>query len=124
MLVDNNKINPNRMDTMSIVNIVFAKDPMPPYSFDIALAQDSYNVTLFQMLMNILICGAKKLYGDSITVEQITKRELDELQKYMMSIGYIIKYNYTYNEQNIPIKVNIWFEPYLYESKCNGIIKF
>lgn len=112
------------MDTMSIVNIVFAKDPLPPYSFDIALAQDAYNVTLFQMLMNILICGAKKLYGESITVEQITKSQLDELQKYMMSIGYIIKYNYTYNEQNIPIKVNIWFEPYLYESKCNGIIKF
>jgi len=73
--------------------------------------------------MNILICGAKKIYGDCITVDTITKDKLETLQRYMMSIGYIIKYNYTYDEENNPIKVNIWFEPYMFESKCNGIIK-
>lgn len=124
MLVDNNKIVPRNMDTLSIVNVVFAKEPLPPYTYNIALAEDAYNVTLFQLLMNILMCGAKKVYGEFITADNLTKDQFEELQKYMMSIGYIIKYNYTYNKENIPIKVNIWFEPYMYNSKCNGIITF
>ena len=124
MLVDNNKIVPRNMDTLSIVNVVFAKEPLPPYTYNIALAEDAYNVTLFQLLMNILMCGAKKVYGEFITADNLTKDQFEELQKYMMSIGYIIKYNYTYNKENIPIKVNIWFEPYMFNSKCNGIITF
>lgn len=124
MLIDNNKIIPGKMDTLSIVNVIFAKEPLPPYSYNIALAEDTYNITLFQLLMNILLCGAKKKYGEYITADNITKTQFNELQKYMMSIGYIIKYNYTYNEENIPIKVNIWFEPYMFNSKCNGIIIF
>ena len=124
MLVDNNKIVPRNMDTLSIVNVVFAKEPLPPYTYNIGLAEDAYNVTLFQLLMNILMCGAKKIYGDFITAENLTKRQFEELQRYMMSIGYIIKYNYTYNKEGIAIKVNIWFEPYMYNSKCNGIITF
>lgn len=124
MLVDNNKIVPRNMDTMSIVNVVFAKEPLPPYTYNIGLAEDAYNVTLFQLLMNILMCGAKKVYGEFITADNLTKDQFNELQKYMMSIGYIIKYNYTYNKENIPIKVNIWFEPYMFNSKCNGIITF
>ena len=124
MLVDNNKIVPRNMDTLSIVNVVFAKEPLPPYTYNIGLAEDAYNVTLFQLLMNILICGARKIYGDYITAENLTKRQFEELQRYMMSIGYIIKYNYTYNKEGIAIKVNIWFEPYMINSKCNGIITF
>ena len=124
MLVDNNKIVPRNMDTLSIVNVVFAKEPLPPYTYNIGLAEDAYNVTLFQLLMNILMCGARKIYGDYITAENLTKRQFEELQRYMMSIGYIIKYNYTYNKEGIAIKVNIWFEPYMYNSKCNGIITF
>ena len=124
MLVDNNKIVPRNMDTLSIVNVVFAKEPLPPYTYNIGLAEDAYNVTLFQLLMNILICGARKIYGDYITAENLTKRQFEELQRYMMSIGYIIKYNYTYNKEGIAIKVNIWIEPYMYNSKCNGIITF
>jgi|UniRef100_A0A6C0ALY7 hypothetical protein len=124
MLVDNNKIVPRNMDTLSIVNVVFAKEPLPPYTYNIGLAEDAYNVTLFQLLMNILMCGARKIYGDYITAENLTKRQFEELQRYMMSIGYIIKYNYTYNKEGIAIKVNIWFEPYMFNSKCNGIITF
>lgn len=124
MLVDNNKIVPRNMDTLSIVNVVFAKEPLPPYTYNIALAEDAYNVTLFQLLMNILMCGAKKIYGEFITADNLTKDQFEELQRYMMSIGYIIKYNYTYNKEGIAIKVNIWFEPYMYNSKCNGIITF
>ena len=124
MLVDNNKIVPRNMDTLSIVNVVFAKEPLPPYTYNIALAEDAYNVTLFQLLMNILMCGAKKIYGEFITADNLTKDQFEELQRYMMSIGYIIKYNYTYNKEGIAIKVNIWFEPYMFNSKCNGIITF
>lgn len=124
MLVDNNKIIGKDLDTLSIVNMIFVKEPLPPYTYSVLLSEHTYNVTLFQLLMNILICGARKLYGDCITVDTITKDQLETLQRYMMSIGYIIKYNYTYDEHNIPIKVNIWFEPYMFESKCNGIIKF
>lgn len=123
MLIDNNKIIHNKIDTLSIVNVIFAKEPLPPYSYNIKLAEDTHG-TLFQLLMNILLCGAKKIYGENITADNITKKQFEELQKYMMSIGYIIKYNYTYNEENIPIKVNIWFEPYMFSSKCNGTIIF
>lgn len=124
MLVHNNTINPRNMDTLTIVNVIFAKEPLPPYTYNIALSEDSYNITLFQLLMNILLCGARKIYGDYITAENITKEQFDELQKYMMSIGYVIKYNYTYNKEGIAIKVNIWFEPYIYETKCNGKVIF
>jgi hypothetical protein len=120
MLVHNNTINPGNTDTLTIVNVIFAKEPLPPYTYNIALSEDSYNITLFQLLMNILLCGARKIYGDYITAENITKEQFDELQKYMMSIGYVIKYNYTYNKEGIAIKVNIWFEPYIFETKCNG----
>jgi len=124
MLVDNNRIIGKDLDTLSIVNIVFVKEPLPPYTYSVLLSEHTYNVTLFQLLMNILICGARKIYGDCITVDTITKDQLETLQRYMMSIGYIIKYNYTYDEHNIPIKVNIWFEPYMFESKCNGMIRY
>ena len=123
MLIDNNKIISRNTDTISIVNVIFAKEPLPPYSYNIALAEDAYNVTLFQLLMTILICGAKKIYGEFITVEKITKEQFNELQKYMMSIGYVIKYNYSYNNEGVETKINIWFEPYIYETKCNGMMK-
>lgn len=120
MLIDNNTVNPEKMDTMSIVNLVFSRSPSPPCTYEIALSQEVYNVTLFQLLMNILIFGAKKLYGEFITADQITKQQLDELKEYMTSMGYIIKYNYTYDEGGTPLRVNIWFEPYIHKSICNG----
>jgi hypothetical protein len=123
MLIDNNNnILFYELDTKNIVNLVFADSPKLPCTYQIALSEEAYlnNVTLFQLLMNILICGAKKLYGEYITANEITKQEFDELKKYMISMGYVIKYNYTYNDDNIATKINIWFEPYIHETICNG----
>ena len=118
-----NKTIPSRMDTSSIVDLIFSHDPKPPCSFEIALSDEVYNITLFQMLMDILICGARKLYGEFITANQITKEQFNKLERYMRSMGYNIKYNYTY-ENNIATKINIWFEPYMHETICNGALFF
>lgn len=121
MLINNNKNIPTSMDTISIVNLIFSHSPKPPCTFNIVLSEDALlsNITLFQMLMNILICGAKKLYGEFITADQISVKQFDELKLYMMSMGYIIKYNYTY-ENEIAVKINIWFEPYMHQTICGG----
>lgn len=120
MLINNNIMNPEKMDTISIVNLIFSKEPLPPCTYQIALSDEVYNITLFQLLMNILIFGAQKLYGEWITADQITRHQFDELKEYMKSMGYVIKHNYSYDEKGTPLKVNIWFEPYMHTSICNG----
>lgn len=104
-----------------LVHIIFSKPPRPPCTY--MLTQDSPNVTLFQLLMTLLISGAKQLYGENITPNEITDKQFRELQSYIESVGYKIKYNFTDIELNGEIQkvINIWFEPFLDYVNCHGI---
>lgn len=100
----------------SLIKTIFTGPPRPPCTYTIAVSDDQ-NTTLFQLLMSILITGAKFLYGESITPSDISQEQFDELKLYIESIGYQIKYNYTnVGDENIPDElkpriINIWFEP-------------
>ncbi len=104
-----------------LVNIIFSKPPKPPCTY--MLTQDSSNVTYFQLLMSLLISGAKILYGENITPNDITDNQFKELQSYIESVGFRIKYNFSDVELNGEKQrvINIWFEPFLDNINCHGI---
>lgn len=127
--------------TLDIINQIFTRPPQPPCTYVICLSQDlsDKNINMFQFLMNILITGAKKLYGENINAQNLTNEQFNTLKMYMESLGYCIKYNYTFikdskkfdlylHEAKIqvpelsPISINIWFEPYIVKSDCHGRI--
>lgn len=120
-----------------IIDKVFTRPPYPPCTFSLVFQED---IPVFQTLMTILISGAKRLYGESITPSEISDRQFLELQRYMESLGYHVKYNYrnvatatttttttatttttTEPEPDEPIRIiNIWFEPYFQKTDCSG----
>jgi hypothetical protein len=99
----------------SLVKTIFTGPPRPQCTYTIAISDDQ-NTTLFQLLMSVLITGAKFLYGESITPSDISQEQFDELKLYMESMGYKVKHNYTnIGDENIPNElkpriINIWFE--------------
>lgn len=106
-----------------IVELIFSNPPKPPMSFEITF-DFSNGSNLFHFLMAILINGAKKLYGPNIIPSQISKDMFNVLQEYFNSIGYTIKYEYKYADDNItPITADIWFEKYINPIDCHGIIR-
>jgi len=109
-----------------LVDIIFVDSPKPPCTYNIALQNDK-NPTMFQLLMTLLISGARKLYGKNITPSDINKYQFEELKRYIESIGYVIKYNYNKIEQTNEATdigqqvINIWFEQYIPLLNCHGI---
>lgn len=89
-------------------NFLFSSYPKPPCSYNLNIDSDNK----FPVLFDILVNGAKKLYGDDIQPKNITEKQFDRLNEYIESIGYTIKYNYTFNENEIT-HINIWFVPYI-----------
>ena len=109
-----------------IVIKIFSEPPKDPCTYNVSIL-NSPNTTLFQLLMSILISGARYLYGNTITPNDITSNQFDELKCYMESVGYKIKYNYTLLNQNDsdfedkPRFINIWFEQFIPTINCHGI---
>lgn len=114
-----------------IVELLFNTSPVGPCTYNIFTSEKPTNddrVNMFPFLLEIFIKGAKKLYGESINPQNMTQKQFDTLKKYMLSIGYLTKYNYTYTDEDVekkkPIMVNIWFEPYKVIIDCHGIKRF
>jgi hypothetical protein len=107
-----------------LIETIFSKYPKPPCTYRLTHSPD---VSLFQLLMSLLINGAKRLYGENITPNDITEEQFKELQSYIESVGYKIKYNFS----NIPNPnntngeqariINIWFEEIIDYMNCHGI---
>jgi len=98
------------------VDKVFSCPPKDPCTY---LIGTLHTANKLQMLMNILILGARKIYGNDIEPSKITLKQLDNLQSYFKSFGYKIKY--VYDDPHRPKKVNIWFEDYKPIETCSGI---
>ena len=141
-------IQSKNMETL--VTMIFSKPPRPPCTYTLMLPENvvKNQVTMFQLLMNFLIAGAKHLYGNCITPEQISEKQFQELKYYIESVGYMIKYNYQYltddrptgssryltddrptgssryltdvQDENSPRIINIWFEKYFEQVDCHG----
>lgn len=119
-------MNSNNITILEFIDTLFSKPAANPCSFAINshLTNIDYETNRHKMLpilMNILILGAKKLFGNAITANNITPEEFAILQNYFKSFGFIIKYEIITNE-NIPHKINIWFEKYKAIRTCNGIV--
>jgi hypothetical protein len=118
----------------ALVNVIFSKPPKPPCTYNLMLPETVIvnQVIMFQLLMNFLIAGAKYLYGNHITPEQISEKQFEELKHYIESIGFMIRYNYKYitnDDTNYPKNlsplehprvINIWFEKYFEKTDCHG----
>lgn len=124
-----NSLLENNLDR--VIKTVFSGDPRPPCTYSISLSNElvEKNISPFQLLMKILVDGAKLLYGESVTPDQISDKQFEMLKMYMESLGYSIKYNYTtHGEQFIeqfieqPKIINIWFEKYRQNIDCHGRI--
>lgn len=111
----------------NIVDLVFSKYPKQPCTYCLTLPE--YQITqsqLFNMLMSVLISGAKRLYGNSIRPSDISEKQFDTLKMYIESLGYSLKYDYKpIINKNIefvipPTIINIWFEPYYKKYDCHG----
>jgi hypothetical protein len=100
------------------VEMIFSNPPKEPCSFILIASQNS-----LPTLMNILIAGAHKLFGESIKPTDVSESQFALLQKYFKSFGYIIKYNYTYKNALCSeiAKINIWFQNYKPLKTCQGI---
>lgn len=122
-------IQSKNMETL--VEMIFSKPPNPPCTYTLMLPENVNvnQVIMFQLLMNFLIAGAKKLYGNDITPQQISDKQFQELKYYIESVGYMIKYNYNeptnslissaQNESTNKV-INIWFEKYFEQIDCHG----
>jgi hypothetical protein len=116
-----------------VIKIIFSGYPKSPCTYSISLSNEliEKNISPFQLLMKILVDGARLLYGESITPNEISEEQFKMLKMYIESIGYSIKYNYTFpeleKELNIeftekPKVINIWFEKYRNNIDCHGRI--
>lgn len=106
-----------------IVNTVFVQPPRDPCTYSLMVTDspfDDVRVAMFPFLMEILTTGAKKLFGDDITPQNITSQQFDKLKLYMLSLGYQVKHNFSYH--NDATLINIWFEPYTCSRNCHGNI--
>jgi len=110
------------MIVSDIVQSVFSIPPKPPLSFDLQLDTPP-NVTLFQVLMSIFVQGARMLYGSDLTINNITSQQFQTLNECMESMGYTVKYEYLYeDEEKTKVKgVNIWFVHYIRNLNCHLI---
>jgi hypothetical protein len=113
----------DNINLYQLINIIFTNPPKPANSIiiDIKKIASDQNLTVFQSLMTILLNGAKILFGENISAENISESQHDTLQKYIKSIGYELHHEYKYNEHGIPLMVNVYFLPYIGNDNCSGI---
>lgn len=97
------------MDLETFIHNLFFTEPKEPCTYTLTLPSD-YNGSMFQVLFYILMSGAQILYGKDVRPDDISQKEFNILNKYMLSIGYNIQYSYSCSETNIPILLNIWFK--------------
>jgi hypothetical protein len=110
------------INLFQLINIIFTNPIKQPNSIiiDINKIASDQNLTIFQTLMSILINGAQILYGENITAENITEKQYNTLKDYIKSIGFELHHEYKYDENEIPIMVNLYFLPFVGSDLCNG----
>lgn len=117
----NEKYMLKNINLYQLINLIFTNSPKPPNSIliDINKISTEQNLTPFQCLMTILINGARILFGENINPENISDTQYNTLQKYIKSIGFELHHEYKYDQNNIPIMVNIYFLPFIGSTNCN-----
>lgn len=117
------------MDITDLIEKIFSKPPEPPCTYNLIPTGSSHDEdlddgdddNLFPILINVLVGGAKKLYGPNVSPEKISEEQFLILNAYMSSLGFNIEYEYEYgsgsdgsdsDDDRDPIAINIWFSDY------------
>lgn len=116
--IENSKIE-------EFVAAVFDAEPKEPKSLYLELSpkneenretkkgeEDLNNQTLNNFLINLYLIGIKKVYGEDTQLQDVVddSEKFKYMNKYMQSFGFDSKYEYVYNENNLPVNLNLWFE--------------
>lgn len=101
-------------DINLFINNIFNGIPKPPCTFSIKF-KDMPLQQRNKLLFKILVTGAKKIFGNQITIDNIDNHQFNILDKYIQSMGY--KINYKISESNDYV---IWFEKLNIIKNCNG----
>lgn len=114
------------MDVSKVVELVFVPPPKSICTYSLVTPySDPKEPGMFRILMDILMSGARKIFGPDVTAQNITSSQFEELKKYMGSIGFKVKHNFTCDPvSQLPLFVNIWFERYELQKACNGSIRY
>lgn len=91
----------------NFVDMIFTNEPAftKSYIFEYNGSEEQLN----HILINILINGSKRIFGDSTYIPNLSEENFNFLNKYIESIGFTVKREFKYNEEKI-IDVRIWFE--------------
>ena len=109
----------SEVELSKMVNIVFANPPGNPNSYKLDLSVDDIEMTdeildelsktTSSVLMNIFMTGCGILFGDSVSPGSITSEQFQLINKYINSFGYNTHYEYTYNDDQVPTKLDVYF---------------
>lgn len=101
-------------DLNNFIDTIFCREPQPPCTFSIKFK--SIPITdRNKILFKILLIGAKKKFGNDITIDTIQTYQVNILNNYLQSIGY--KVNYEIVHEN---RYKIWFDQIKVVTYCNG----
>jgi hypothetical protein len=108
-----------------MINQIFSEEPQTPHFYHLDLEENEgpsvENETRKQIrskntaniLMTIFFNGCKKLFGESVGPNNMTKEQFELVDKYIMSFGYTTRYEFETDDQNVPVSLQIWFEKLL-----------
>jgi hypothetical protein len=101
------------LDAFELIGMIF-KEPVKPSNFyNLKLDEtidSNKNINFNDILMNIFFKGIEIKFGNEITPTNISKDQYTIINTYMNSFGYNTEFGYTYNDENIPTNLNVWFE--------------
>lgn len=107
----------------SFVEDLFSKNPQSPCTINFMLHYQNKSSKL-EVLMKVLILGARYLYGNSIQPENLTNEQFEYLQSYFHSFGQIIRFKKIYNKNNQLLNIDIWFEEFKRLITCDGRVLY
>lgn len=109
----------SEVELSKMIQVVFSNPPENPNSYKLDLSVDDIEMTdeildqlaksTSNILMNIFISGCKILFGEDITPSNITDDQFQLINKYIHSFGYNTHYEYTYSDNKIPTKLDVYF---------------
>lgn len=107
-------------DINHFIDTIFRGDPQPPCTFSIKFKEIPINHRN-KILFKILLTGARKKFGEEITIDEINEHQYHLLNKYLLSMGYQLNYSHQGVHQTLGMQYRIWFDQIKIVTNCNGI---
>jgi hypothetical protein len=82
------------------VTVLFKQPPQSQNTFRLEALQELSHAELSKMLGELLIHGAQVMYSKQLA--ELAPDEIDELKKYLASVGFTVEFNVTSSEEFSP----------------------